>query len=389
MSRPVPEQRFAQPRPHAEGALRPWQVIRSAGRPLMIVLVLHVVAFGTLLAFVLPGHYQVNGKVFGLGLAFTAYVLGLRHAFDADHIAAIDNTTRKLVGEGRRSSTVGLYFSLGHSTIVFVMALLIAVGAKLTSTLVSGGSTAHQALGLIGTLVSGLFLLLIGLINMVALVGIVRVWRDARDGGMDDEALEKALNSRGFFARLLRPVMNRITRPGQMYPVGLLFGLGFDTATEISLLVLAGAGAATGLPWFAVLVLPLLFAAGMSLADTLDGAFMHSAYQWAFVRPVRKIYYNLTTTGLSVAVALLVGGIEILSLLHDKLGLTDPVTSWIAHLSLDFVGYLIVALFVLVFAGSTAYWHLANVEERWTAKLDTGVGQLSSGPASAGTGPND
>jgi high-affinity nickel-transport protein len=353
----------------APRSTRPWQVIQAAGGALLIVLGLHVLAFGTLLVFVIPGHFHVNGKVFGIGLAFTAYILGLRHAFDADHIAAIDNTTRKLVGEGRKSTSVGLFFSLGHSTIVFVMALLIAVGAKLASTLVADNSPAHQTLGVIGTLVSGLFLILIGVINLIALVGIARVWKDARNGGMDDEALEKALNSRGFFARLLRPVMNRITRPGQMYPLGVLFGLGFDTATEISLLVLAGAGAATGLPWYAVLVLPLLFAAGMSLCDTLDGAFMHTAYQWAFIRPVRKIYYNLTTTGLSVAVALLIGGIEILALLHQKMGLTDPVTTWIANLSLDFVGYLIVGLFFLVLLGSTAYWHLANVEERWTAKL--------------------
>ena len=251
------------------------------------------------------------------------------------------------------------------------MAQLITIGAKVGSSLVAADSTAHQMLGLIGTLVSRVFLILIGVINLIALVGIVRVWRDARHGGMDDEALEKALNSRGFFARLLRPVMNRITRPDQMYPVGVLFGLGFDTATEITLLVLAGAGAgaATGLPWFAVLVLPLLFAAGMSLCDTLDGAFMHTAYQWAFIRPVRKIYYNLTTTGLSVAVAVLIGGIEILGLLNEKLGWTDPMTTWIANLSLDFVGYLIVGLFFLVFLGSTAYWHLGRVEERWTAKL--------------------
>ena len=357
--------------------MRPIAVMRTVAGPLLVVLALHLVAFGTLLAFVIPGHFQVNGKVFGIGLAFTAYVLGVRHAFDADHIAAIDNTTRKLVGEGRKSTSVGLFFSVGHSSIVFVMALLIAIGAKVTSTLVSDDSSAHQTLGLIGTLVSGIFLLLIGFINLIALVGIARVWRDARGGGMDDVALEKALNSRGFFARLLRPVMNRITRPGQMYPVGVLFGLGFDTATEISLLVLAGAGAATGLPWYGVLVLPLLFAAGMSLCDTLDGAFMHNAYQWAFIRPVRKIYYNLTTTGLSVAVALLVGGIEILSLLHDKLGWTDPMTTWIAGLSLDLVGYLIVGLFFLVFLGSTAYWHLARVEERWTARLTPADGQLA------------
>ncbi|MET3807760.1 high-affinity nickel-transport protein [Nakamurella sp. UYEF19] len=353
-------------------SIRPLQVIRSAGRALLVVLGLHVLALGLLFAFVIPGHYQVNGKVFGIGLAITAYILGVRHAFDADHIAAIDNTTRKLVGENRKATTVGLFFSLGHSTIVFVMALLLAVGAKVASTLVSDDSAAHQTLGVIGTLVSGVFLLLIGVINLIALQGIIRVWREARRTGMDEAALEKALDGRGFFARLLRPLMRRITRPGQMYPVGVLFGLGFDTATEISLLVLAGAGAATGLPWYAVLVLPLLFAAGMSLFDTLDGAFMHAAYHWAFIRPVRKIYYNLTTTGLSVAVALLIGGIEIIGLLHDKLSWSDPVTTWIANLSLDSVGYLIVGLFVAVFLGSTLYWRMGRVEEKWTAKLLTG-----------------
>ena len=355
-------------------SVQPLAVIRRARGALLVVLGLHLLAFGMLFAFVLPGHYAVNGRVFGIGLAITAYILGLRHAFDADHIAAIDNTTRKLVGENRKATTVGLYFSLGHSTIVFVMALLLAIGAKVASTLVSGTSSAHQTLGVVGTLVSGVFLILIGLINLVALVGIIRVWRQARDGGLDEAALDEALNSRGFFARLLRPLMRRITGPGQMYPVGVLFGLGFDTATEITLLVLAGAGLANGLPWYAVMVLPLLFAAGMSLWDTLDGAFMEAAYEWAFIRPVRKVYYNLTTTGLSVAVALLIGGIEILALLNAKMHLTDPVTSWAGGLSLDSVGYLIVGLFVVVFLGSTLYWRVGRVEERWTAKLQAGQG---------------
>jgi nickel/cobalt transporter (NiCoT) family protein len=167
--------------------------------------------------------------------------------------------------------------------------------------------------------------------------------------------------------------MKAIKRPGQMYPLGFLFGLGFDTATEISLLVLAGAGAATGLPWYAVMVLPLLFASGMSLFDTLDGAFMQAAYQWAFIRPVRKVYYNLTTTGLSVAIALIIGGIELISVLHDKADLTDPVTTWIASITLDDIGYVIVALFLLVWAGSFLYWRLSNIEERWTAKLADGA----------------
>ncbi len=287
-------------------------------------------SFGLLFAVVIPGRHEVNGQIFGIGLAITAYLLGVRHAFDADHIAAIDNTTRKFVADGKRPVTVGLFFSLGHSTVVFVMALFVAIGAKFVATLVSDDSTAHQTLGIIGTSISGLFLIVIGLINLVALLSIYRVWREAQTGAFDEAALEEALNSRGFFARLLRPAMKAIKRPGQLYPLGVLFGLGFDTATEISLLVLAGAGAATGLPWYAVLVLPLLFAAGMSLFDTLDGAFMQAAYQWAFIRPVRKVYYNLTTTGLSVAVALLIGGVELISVLHDKAGLTDPVTSWIA-----------------------------------------------------------
>jgi nickel/cobalt transporter (NiCoT) family protein len=346
-----------------------WKRIAGA---LSVVLLLTAVSFGLLLAVVIPGRHEINGQIFGIGLAITAYLLGVRHAFDADHIAAIDNTTRKLVADGQRPVTVGLFFSLGHSTVVFVMAFLVAIGARFVTTLVSDDSNIHQTLGVIGTSISGVFLVVIGLINLAALMSIYRVWREAQTGGYDEDALEDALNSRGAFARLLRPAMKAIKRPGQMYPLGFLFGLGFDTATEISLLVLAGAGAATGLPWYAVLVLPLLFASGMSLFDTLDGAFMQAAYQWAFIRPVRKVYYNLTTTGLSVAVALIIGGIELISVLHDKADLTDPVSTWIAEITLDDIGYVIVALFVLVWAGSVTYWRFSNVEQRWTAKLANG-----------------
>ena len=344
---------------------------RIAGA-LGIVILLTVVSFGVLFVAVIPGRHEVNGQIFGIGLALTAYLLGVRHAFDADHIAAIDNTTRKLVDDGKRPVTVGLFFSLGHSTVVFVMALLVAVGAKFVSTLVSDDSTAHQTLGLIGTSVSGFFLIVIGLINFAALLSIYRVWREAQTGVYDETALEAALNSRGFFARLLGPAMRAIKRPGQMYPLGLLFGLGFDTATEISLLVLAGAGAATGLPWYAVMVLPLLFASGMCLFDTLDGAFMQAAYRWAFIKPVRKVYYNLTTTGLSVAVALIIGGIELVSVLHDRAEMTDPFTTWVAEISLDDIGYFIVGLFFVVWAGSFLYWRFTKVEQRWTAKLADG-----------------
>ena len=343
-----------------------WKRIAGA---MGVVAVLTAVSLGLLFAVVIPGRHEVNGQIFGIGLALTAFLLGVRHAFDADHIAAIDNTTRKFVADGKRPVSVGLFFSLGHSSVVFVMAILVAIGSSAVSSLVSDDSGVHQALGLIGTSVSGLFLMIIGLINLVALLSIYKVWREAQTGVYDEAALEQALESRGVFARLLRPAMKRINRPGQMYPLGFLFGLGFDTATEISLLVLAGAGAATGLPWYAVLVLPLLFASGMSLFDTLDGAFMQAAYRWAFVKPVRKVYYNLTTTGLSVAVALLIGGIELISVLHVKAELTDPVTTWIASITLDDIGYLMVAMFVVVWVVSVLYWRWGAVERRWTAKL--------------------
>lgn len=344
---------------------------RIAGA-LSVVAALTALSFGLLFVVVIPGHHQVNGQIFGIGLAITAYLLGVRHAFDADHIAAIDNTTRKLVADGQRPVTVGLFFSLGHSTVVFVMAVLVAVGANVVGSLLSDDSDVHQTLGVIGTSISGFFLVVIGLINLAAMFGILKVWREAQTGAFDEAALEEALNSRGVFARILRPAMKAIRRPWQMYPLGFLFGLGFDTATEISLLVLAGAGAGTGLPWYAVIVLPLLFASGMTLFDTLDGAFMQAAYQWAFIRPVRKVYYNLTTTGLSVAVALIIGGIELISVLHDKADLTDPVTTWIAAITMDDIGYVIVGLFVAVWAGSFLFWKFTDVEDRWTAKLAAG-----------------
>lgn len=337
-----------------------------------VVLLLTSVSFGLLFAVVIPGRHMVNGQMFGIGLAITAYLLGVRHAFDADHIAAIDNTTRKLVADGQRPVTVGLFFSLGHSTVVFVMAMFVALGAKFVSILVSDESDVHQTLGVIGTSISGLFLITIGMINLAALLSIYKVWRKAQSGAYDEDALEDALNSRGLFTRLLRPAIKTIKRPGQMYPLGFLFGLGFDTATEISLLVLAGAGAATGLPWYAVMMLPLLFASGMSLFDTIDGALMQAAYQWAFIKPVRKVYYNLTITGLSAAVALIIGGIELISVLHDRAQLTDPITSWIAAITLDEIGYVIVALFLLVWAASFFYWRLSNIEQRWTSKLADG-----------------
>jgi high-affinity nickel-transport protein len=334
-----------------------------------VIAVMHLVSWGTLLFVVVPHHYTMATQVFGLGLGVTAYTLGLRHAFDADHIAAIDNTTRKLMAEGKRPVSAGFWFALGHSTVVLVLAVLIALGARAASSLTSDASSTHTALGLIGTGVSGLFLYLIGVLNLVALVGIVKVWRRMRSGEFDETELETRLAQRGFFNRFLGGLTRSISKPGQMYPVGLLFGIGFDTASEVTLLILAGSGAAVGLPWYAIVVLPLLFASGMTLLDTADGYFMSVAYNWAFANPVRKVYYNITITALSVAVALLIGTIELVGLLRDDLGLTDGFTGWVASLDLNNVGFFIVGLFVAVWVVALSYWRLARVERRWAERV--------------------
>ncbi|MGV9270312.1 HoxN/HupN/NixA family nickel/cobalt transporter [Kitasatospora sp. NPDC003701] len=334
------------------------------------ILALHVIGWFTLLAVIAPEHYDVGGQVFGAGMGLTAYTLGMRHAFDADHIAAIDNTTRKLMGQGKRPLSVGFWFSLGHSSIVFGLCALLAFGIQsLAGQVESDDSTLHDTTGLIGVTVSGTFLLLIGLINLGAFNGILKVFRKMREGEFDEAELEQQLDKRGFMNRILGRVTKAVTKPWHMYPVGLLFGLGFDTATEVSLLVLAGGAAAFQLPWYALLVLPVLFAAGMSLLDTIDGSFMNFAYEWAFSKPVRKIYYNLTVTGLSVVVALVIGSIELIGLLGEKLEITSGPVAWIGELDLNFVGYAIVGLFVLTWAAAIAYWKLGRVEEKWSAGL--------------------
>ncbi|WP_345700293.1 HoxN/HupN/NixA family nickel/cobalt transporter [Kitasatospora terrestris] len=341
--------------------------VRTAGLMAVIVL-MHVAAFGTLFLLVVPEKYEVGTQVFGVGLGITAYTLGMRHAFDADHIAVIDNTTRKLMADGKRPVSVGFWFALGHSSMVVLMAALVAGGAQLAGVLMDDESTTHQVLGTVGTTASGVFLYLIAALNLAALTGILRVFRKMREGTYDEKELEKHLESRGLMNRILGRATRSITRPGQMFPVGMVLGLGFDTATEVTLMVMAGSGAAAGLPWYAIVCLPLLFAAGMSLFDTLDGTFMNFAYQWAFSNPVRKVFYNLTITGLSIAVAFVIGTIELVAVLHEKLDLTDPVTGWIAGLSLDNVGFAIVGLFVVVWAAAIGYWRLARVEQRWTAR---------------------
>jgi high-affinity nickel-transport protein len=334
-----------------------------------VVVGLHVVGFFILIAVIAPHHYQLGSSgSFTVGLGLTAYMLGLRHAFDADHISAIDNTTRKLMAERKRPLSVGFYFSLGHSTIVFALALLFAAGIRaLSGPTQNRGSALHSITTLIGTGVSGGFLYLIAVLNLTVLFAILRDFRSMRRGDYDDAQLDRHLNARGLMNRFYGRFTRTITKPWHMYPLGLLFGLGFDTATEVALLFLAAGAAGARLPFYAILCLPILFAAGMSLLDTIDGSFMNFAYDWAFSKPVRKIYYNLTITGLSVAVALVIGTIELLGLAVDKLKLTGVFWTWISQIDLNAVGYLIVGMFIATWATAWLIWRLANIEERWSA----------------------
>lgn len=331
------------------------------------VLLLHVVGWGVLVFAVAPQHYQLGSTgVLGVGVGLTAYMLGVRHAFDADHIASIDNTTRKLVGDGTGSVSTGFWFSLGHSSVVVAAGLLLIAGVRSIADIVQNdNSTAGATLALVGTLVAGIFLLLIGLMNLVAAVGIAKVFRRMRSGEYDETELERHLHNRGFLARLLGRVTRRVSKPWHLYPVGLLMGLGFDTVTQVAVLVLVAGSAAFVLPWYAILVLPILFAAGMSLFDTADGVLMSRAYGWAFLRPVRKVFYNLTVTLLSVAVALVIGLLVLLGLLADRLGVGSGPLAWIAALNLNYVGFGIVGLFVVIWGTSLAVWRFGRIEQRW------------------------
>jgi nickel/cobalt transporter (NiCoT) family protein len=339
-------------------------------RCLAFVGFLHVVGWGLLVVVVAPQQFEVGGKLLGVGLGLTAYTLGMRHAFDADHIAAIDNTTRKLITDGQRPMSVGFWFSLGHSSVVFVMVMGIALGVRaLTNGVDDDNSALQQAAGVWGPSISGVFLVAIGLINLAALVGILRVFRAMRHGTLDEAELERQLDSRGLLNRILGTVNKAVRKPWHMYPTGFLFGLGFDTVTEIGLLVIAGGAVAASMPWWAVITLPVLFAAGMSLLDTLDGAFMNVAYGWAFSRPVRKIYYNITVTALSVAVAMIIGVTTLGSMIADRAGIEHGPLAWVAALDLEYVGYGIVLLFLAAWAVSVAIWKYGRIEERWSAHL--------------------
>jgi nickel/cobalt transporter (NiCoT) family protein len=347
------------------------------------IVLLHVVGFGILFGLVAPAHYSLGGDhpTFTIGVGVLAYTFGLRHAFDADHIAAVDNTTRKLLSDNaerealgqpnqRRPLSVGFWFSLGHSTIVFALAFLLALGVKaLASPVENDGSTLHSVTGGIGASVSGIFLWILGILNLVVLLGIIKVFREMRTGTYDEQTLEDQLNKRGFMNRFLGGVTKSVRKPWHIYPIGVLFGLGFDTATEVGLLVLAGGAAAFNLPFYTILVLPILFAAGMCLMDAADGVFMNAAYGWAFAKPVRKVFYNITITSISVAVALIIGTIELVGVLADQANITSGPLGWIANINLDYAGYAIVGLFFVSWLIALAVWRFGRIESRWSAHL--------------------
>jgi nickel/cobalt transporter (NiCoT) family protein len=329
------------------------------------VAVLHIAGWGLLLTYGL-GHPAF------LGLGGLAYTFGLRHAFDADHISAIDNTTRKLLQQRQKPVGVGFFFSLGHSTVVFLIAVALGLAIKtLLQGVVGANGELRNVGGVVGTLVSGGFLVLIGILNLFILIDIVRVYRRMRRGEFDRVALEDELAGGGLMTRLFGRVFRVIEHSWQMYPVGFLFGLGFDTASEVALLAISAGAAAQGLPFTAVVSLPLIFAAGMSLMDTADGAFMSNAYSWAFASPIRKVFYNLTVTALSVFVALFVGIVELAQILIRVLGLGGPVFGAIEDF--DFIGkagYVIVAAFILAWAGAFVIYKVRRIDERWAALVD-------------------
>jgi high-affinity nickel-transport protein len=332
---------------------------------------LHALGFFVLFAFVVPSHY----KGLGIGVSILAYTLGLRHAFDADHISAIDNTIRKVLSErpgtGQpRPFGFGFFFSLGHSTVVVALGIGIVVAEKTVFHAVAdGGSGLERFGGVFGTVVSASFLLLIGVLNLIILVGIAGVFRSMRRGEYDEAELERQLQNRGLFYRIVGRRMAAINRDWQLYLLGVVFGLGFDTATEVALLATTALFASQHIPWYAILCLPTLFTAGMTLMDTTDGLFMNLAYGWAFVNPVRKVYYNLAITGLSVAICFFIGGVEVLGLLSQEIkGLSQSDGFWgfMADFNINTAGFIIVGMFILTWVGALLVWHYGRIEERWT-----------------------
>jgi high-affinity nickel-transport protein len=344
------------------------------------ILAINAAGWGIYIIYVMPHHFNYQGEGgsrglgVGLGVAITAWFLGFRHAFDADHISCIDNTTRKLMADGKRPLGSGFFFSFGHSTVVVAVGVGITVAARAVfGAVVDPNSVYETAGGALGTLLSASFLYLIAAANLIVLAGIFKVFREMRRGTYDEEELEAQLQARGLMYRFFGRFMRSINHTWQLYFVGLVFGIGFDTATEVVLLAATAYAAIQGLPYYAVLALPLLFSGGMMLFDTLDGTFMNFAYGWAFANPVRKVYYNLVITGLSIGAAFIIGTVEILGIATTEAHLHGAFWNLMANFNINIAGFCIAGLFVGVWAVALAYWRLGNVEARWSSSV--------SGPA--------
>jgi len=341
-----------------------------------VVAFLHIAGWGLFIHFNSNPAYSSltdsSGALVYAGAGALAYSFGLRHAFDADHIAAIDDTTRLMLAKGKNPIALGLFFSLGHSTIVLALCIGVAFAARQAAKFQKDFA---ETGGLIGASVSTVFLYLVGILNLVILIGIIKVWKQAKTGKFSHQHLTDLLNERSLMRRVFKGAFKKgFDNSRQLYPVGVLFGLGFDTATEVALLALS-ATAAVGtvggfLPPLAIIALPLIFAAGMTLMDSLDGIFMTKAYAWAFTSPLRKIYYNITTTGLSIFVAFVIGTIQFVSVLANKTNIDNyqPFT-FIASLDLNRVGYFIVASFVGAWLISVLIWRLGRYEARYSSGI--------------------
>jgi len=335
-------------------------VALSQGDKLKIITVYSSIGLTTLLGFVAS---TIVGRLSVLlaGLGIVAYVFGLRHGVDADHIAAIDNTTRKLMQENQAPFTVGMWFSLGHSTIV--VALIVAL-VFVTRAIVGQIPVLQSAGAIIGTTVSGVFLLLMGMVNMIIVFGIYRIYKELRRGKVNQNRLENLLDNRGFLSRYFRPLFKIVRRPWQIYPIGVLFGLGFDTATEVALIAISvGIGVTSDVPVWMILVLPFMFTCGMVLIDTSDGVMMRVAYGWAFLNPIRKVYYNLTVTVISVLVALVIGSVELLQVTAGELRLYGTFWNWLSGLDFEGIGFGIIVIFLASWVVSTAIWKFRRLDE--------------------------
>jgi nickel/cobalt transporter (NiCoT) family protein len=369
--------------PAGDLRLRPVELLKIG----MIYAALAVVTF---LAFVgafryLPHHYTgeiTGGALLFTGLAITAYVLGLRHGFDADHIAAIDNTTRKLLNDGKRPLTVGTWFSLGHSTIVCGMIVALVI---VTNWLAAHFHLFSTVGAVVGTLISGVFLFVIGIVNAIIVLEVYRMFKGVRDGRLDQRALDDQMNKRGFLNRIFGRFFKVVQEPWQIYPIGVLFGLGFDTATEVLIISVAILFAASGVPLWAVLFLPLLFTCGMVLSDTSDGFAMRYAYGWAFNHPIRKLFYNLTLTVISVLVAFVIGGVELLQVISGEFGWGGPFWNWLDALDFETLGIGIVILFLGSWVIAMAiYWSKGYERIGFGGKPGVTSGGSSPSPEQSG-----